>query len=342
VKTNRKNISPVCCLVCGLALLCSCAPTVATQRVPVSTAPMGAQVLADGKAACVTPCEVELARNRDHILVLTKDGYLQQDVVLRRQYQTEKALVGAINSGMRQASFMKDAGYGVRGGMDTLQRQEETGEAYLLLPGTVSVRLVPKAGVPAAATPEQAGQALAAGLCPLDLMDAGDESALEHVLETSRSGLSSVWENRASGAVFAVVPESAETDQGAIVRWFSLAASRAGEKIAGRYPAFRVGNGEWEVGLPRTAGPDAPAAQPVGAGTAMRVLGQTRVPVYQKDWKLGSSGSSSTSTSVSGPPGDRTVTTTTKTSSSSVKAGVSVSPQSVLQALDALGVAGKE
>lgn len=45
-------------------------------------------------------------------------------MVLRRQYQTEKVLVGVINSGMHQASFMKDAGYGVRGGLDTLQRQE--------------------------------------------------------------------------------------------------------------------------------------------------------------------------------------------------------------------------
>lgn len=77
VKANRKIIGQICWLALGLALLGGCAPKVATQRVPVSTSPLGAQVLADGKAACVTPCEVELARNRDHLLVLTKDGYLQ-------------------------------------------------------------------------------------------------------------------------------------------------------------------------------------------------------------------------------------------------------------------------
>lgn len=334
-------------LACAAALLGGCS-TVATQTVPVSSVPVGAQVLADGKAACLTPCDVVLEKTRDHILVLLKDGYLQQDVVLRRQYQTEKALVGAINSGMNTGTFLNNPAMGVQSGLGSLQHQERSGEAYLLLPSAVSVRLTPRLGLPASSGPAQADQALAQSLpqdaSPLELMDRNDESHLENVLETSRSGQSHVWENRASGLAFAVVPEPAESGEAQVVRWFSLAASRGDRKLAGRYPAFRVGRGEWQVGLPpdQGQGADQPQARPVDPGrVAVRALGESTAPAYRKDWSLGSTGSSRTSTTVTPLPGGQQTTTTTTSSKTTIKAGVNVTPQSVMQALDALGGLGQ-
>jgi hypothetical protein len=89
--------------VCVALICCSCAPTIATQRIPVSTNPPGAQALVDGKVSCTTPCTVEMARNQDHILTLQKEGYRQQDVPVKREYQSETALVNAINSGSTPA-----------------------------------------------------------------------------------------------------------------------------------------------------------------------------------------------------------------------------------------------
>ena len=67
-------------LILGVLLLASCAPKVAMQTVPVSTDPVGAELMVNGKPAGTTPCQVSLERNQDHILTVTKEGYRPQDV----------------------------------------------------------------------------------------------------------------------------------------------------------------------------------------------------------------------------------------------------------------------
>lgn len=158
---------------------CACAPTVLTQSVPVSTDPAGVKVAVDGKAACVAPCQVELTRNQDHILTLTKEGFRQQDVIIKRQYQTNKVLLNAINQGAQSANFFKDGWMGANQGIMSMNSQEETGEAYVLSPSTVSLRLVPMGGFPARTSPEQAAQAGPAGFSPLDIMTLGDQQLLK-------------------------------------------------------------------------------------------------------------------------------------------------------------------
>ncbi len=125
-----KRLTP---LVCAL-LLSACGPTVLTQPVPVSTDPAGVNVAVDGKAVCVAPCQVDLARNQDHILTLTKEGYRQQDVLIKRQYQTNKVLLNAINQGAQSAQFFKSGWMGANQGVMSMNSQEETGEAYILSP----------------------------------------------------------------------------------------------------------------------------------------------------------------------------------------------------------------
>ena len=86
-----KRILPVLCL-----MLASCTPQIAMQTIPISTDPGGAKVAVDGKDGCTAPCQVDLARNQDHILTITKDGYRQQDVVIKRQYQTGKVMINVV------------------------------------------------------------------------------------------------------------------------------------------------------------------------------------------------------------------------------------------------------
>jgi len=334
-----KRLTPLACIV----LLSACAPTVLTQPVPVSTDPAGVSVAVDGKPACVAPCQVDLTRNQDHILTMTKEGYRQQDVLIKRQYQTNKVLLNALNQGAQSAQFFKNGWMGANQGVMSMNSQEETGEAYVLSPSTVSLRLVPVGGFPAKTTAAQAAQAVSGELSPLDIMDLGDQQMLESALETGRSGVASAWRNAGNDASYSVVPEPAQQNGGGtVVRWFTLAARQNGVTASGRYPAHRAGRGEWVLSLPNQQaavgandGADGgvdKGAEDLSRRETLRALGQAPWPTAKKRWDVGSSSSSHTSTSAI-PGGTSTTTTTTKTSA---KAGVSFNPGALLNVLDAL------
>ncbi len=120
-----------------------CAPSVLRQDVPVSTNPMGAKIYANGQLVGQTPSTVSLERNRDHILTLVREDYRQADVIIKREYQSDKVLLKAIGAGVNAGTFFKDAGMGLNSGFSSISRQEESGEAYLLVPRAVKVNLVP-------------------------------------------------------------------------------------------------------------------------------------------------------------------------------------------------------
>ncbi len=130
-------------IACFAGMSGACAPQIAMQTVPVSTAPIGAQVLVNGNATCLSPCSVDLPRNRDHIITLLKDGYRQQDVIIKRQYQQEKTVLNALSTGVNQGTFFNNPAMGVMAGVNSIDDQEKTGDAYILQPSAVSVQLVP-------------------------------------------------------------------------------------------------------------------------------------------------------------------------------------------------------
>jgi len=137
-----------------------CSVPVLKQDIPVTTNPMGAKIYTDGKVAGQTPGIVSLERNRDHILTLVKDDYRQEDVVIRKQYQSDKVFMKAIQSGVNSGLFFKDPRMAVNSGYSSISMQEESGEAYILDPSAVKVTLTPLSGatnpidqVPNATTP---------------------------------------------------------------------------------------------------------------------------------------------------------------------------------------------
>jgi len=314
-------------------LLVSCASMIATQNVPVSTNPSGAQVYVDGKPGCVTPCAVDLARNQDHLLTFQKEGFRQQDVAVRRQHQTEMSLLNAINSGVNSATFFNNPSWGLSSAVQSLTAQQATGEAYVLLPSTVAVNLVPEGGFPRKTTESEAARSLQSERSPLDLMDGTDEHMLETALESSKTGQPAVWTNDQSGYAFAVEPEDAERMNGFVTRYFRVGARKDGENIAGRFSAYRAGRGEWIVGKPpesplSSATTDTrPAPDPAGA---VRALAESPWPSVKKDWTVQESNKSTTNRNPDG-------SVTTKTTESSTRVGVSVNPgAAVLGILDAL------
>ena len=120
-----------------------CSMQVLRQEIPVSTNPMGAQIYVDGQFAGTTPGTVSLERTKDHIITLVKEDYRQEDVVIRRQYQQDRVLMKAVQSGLDSGLFFKDPRMGLQSGLGSLSAQEETGEAYVLVPSAVKVDLLP-------------------------------------------------------------------------------------------------------------------------------------------------------------------------------------------------------
>ncbi|OIO04126.1 MAG: hypothetical protein AUJ49_03395 [Desulfovibrionaceae bacterium CG1_02_65_16] len=131
------------------ALLLACAATaaltgcVATQKVPVSTDPVGAAVYLDGKPVCqATPCSVEMPKDTDHLLTIVKDGYRQRDVPVRRVFDAMGVLRQSARDGVRAAKFGGGLSGGISSAANSVDEQEKDGRAYVLKPDMVSLRLL--------------------------------------------------------------------------------------------------------------------------------------------------------------------------------------------------------
>jgi hypothetical protein len=309
-------------------MLTACAPTIKTQAVPISTTPSGATVDVDGQQQLVSPCTVDLTCTQDHLLTFSKDGYQQQDVTIKRQYQEQKVLINAINSGISSGSFFDNTAMGITSGLSSIDSQQNTGEAYVLVPSTVSVRLIPEGGFPKTSTHQEVDQATTNPSSPLDLMDSHDEQMLEHALESSATGMTSSWTNT-QGTSFSMVPEDAHTENNQTTRPFSLAATANNSQTVKHYLAVRVGRGEWQIRA-ATSREDGPDSSQMTTSSVLKTLGEINWPGgVGKSTKLGSSSKKSTHVGNDG-------TVTTKSSSTSVSAGVHVSPKAAFQLLDAL------
>lgn len=111
------------------------------QKIPVSTDPLGATVYADGRKTCSsTPCSVSLDRGSDHLLTIVKEGYVQEEVVIRRRFKPDRAIRDGIISGIIKGGDPKDVASETAREVD---EQERSGEAYELAPPIVTIRLTP-------------------------------------------------------------------------------------------------------------------------------------------------------------------------------------------------------
>jgi hypothetical protein len=139
-----------------ILFLSGCTPQVLRQDIPVSTNPMGARIMVDGTPAGQTPGTVSLERNRDHIVTLVKENYRQEDVIVKRQFQSDKVFMKAVQSGVNAGLFHKDARMGINSGYSSYSMQEETGEAYILLPSAIKVNMIPLSARPAQTDEDEA------------------------------------------------------------------------------------------------------------------------------------------------------------------------------------------
>ncbi|WP_051184541.1 PEGA domain-containing protein [Desulfatiglans anilini] len=170
------------CIIIGLITLFAggCSTPVLKQDIPVSTNPMGAKMYADGQYVGTTPGTVSLERTRSHILTLQKENYHQEDVVIQRLYQKDRAYLKAIQSGVHSGLFFKDPAMGVGSSMSSLDAQEKTGEAYVLTPSAVKVTLTPLGSAGGAAPLEQAVDSPANGVPAEQAASTGEAAQMSH------------------------------------------------------------------------------------------------------------------------------------------------------------------
>ncbi|MGE4193853.1 MAG: PEGA domain-containing protein [Pseudodesulfovibrio sp.] len=132
---------PIALLATLACLVLACGCGVPKQKIPVSTDPLGATVYADGRKACSsTPCAVSLDRTSDHLLTIVKEGYVQEEVVIRRRFKPDRALRDGILSGIVKGGAPETVAAETAREVD---EQERSGEAYELVPPIVTIRLTP-------------------------------------------------------------------------------------------------------------------------------------------------------------------------------------------------------
>lgn len=148
----RRTSSRMLSLLFLAFLGAGCQPQVLKQEIPVSTNPLGARILANGTFVGLTPTTVSLERNRDHIVTLVKESYRQEEVIVTRQYLSDRVFMKAVQSGVSSGLFHKNAALGMQSGFGSISWQEQSGEAYVLLPRAISVELISLdvSGLPAA------------------------------------------------------------------------------------------------------------------------------------------------------------------------------------------------
>ena len=184
-------------LACSL-ILSAC--SAATQNIPVSTNPGGALVYADGKEVGQTPCNVALEKTQPHILTFKKDGFRQVDVQITRKYDTAGVTRDAAQSGLSTSSMGADTEGAVANALMTMGADEESGEAYVLSPSSVVVKLQPVGAHAAQATEGQAPITISSDqLAPEDRKALNEQNGTVSTTEPSTMG-SAIEENPAKEA----------------------------------------------------------------------------------------------------------------------------------------------
>lgn len=131
--------------ICSVLAAVGCHPTppppplvAEMQTVPVFTDPSGAAVVVDGISKGETPISLVLERNRDHMVVVTKDGYRPEAIPVCKVMNPQDLAVKSVLR-MTDSSLSMDA----RNPFEELKVSETTGRGYQLQPQVINLKLQP-------------------------------------------------------------------------------------------------------------------------------------------------------------------------------------------------------
>jgi hypothetical protein len=131
-------------LLLTLLMVTRCAPPQAlTQSIPVSSTPLGAAVYVDGELTGHTPMDLNLTRNRDHLVTLVQPGYRQANMLVQRQYLANDVMMRSMQAGMNTGSFFNNPIMGANAAFNAVQQDKDSGAAYQLIPPALVVTMLP-------------------------------------------------------------------------------------------------------------------------------------------------------------------------------------------------------
>ena len=96
---KKKIIITIWCLV----VLTSCVPT---EPVVLSTNPIGATIYVNGNEYGTTPKEMNLSLDKNHLITIVMEGYIQETIEIKRIFKKEKETKNMINSGINSAKMI--------------------------------------------------------------------------------------------------------------------------------------------------------------------------------------------------------------------------------------------
>jgi len=109
---------------------------VETQTIPVFSQPSGAQVVVDGVDKGETPVSVVMEKNKNHMVMICKEGFKPQAIQVNRQINKEDL---AYKGAMRFVNYSLNTEE--KNPFTDLQKCEETGRIFQLQPAVVNVAL---------------------------------------------------------------------------------------------------------------------------------------------------------------------------------------------------------
>jgi hypothetical protein len=110
-----------------------------TQTVPVFSDPSGAEVTVDGISKGQTPVSLVLERNKDHMVVVAKEGYKPMAIPVSKNLNPQDLAVKSVLR-MTDSGLSNDA----RNPFEELKISETTGRGYQLQPQVINVTLQPE------------------------------------------------------------------------------------------------------------------------------------------------------------------------------------------------------
>lgn len=132
-------------VLCGLIVIgCRSAPQssppliVETQTIPVFSEPTGAKIELDGVAKGETPTSLVVEKNRDHMVVIMKEGYRPQAIPISKKLNPQDLAVKSVLR-MTDPGATGDS----RNPFAELRISEVTGRGYQLEPQVINVTLQP-------------------------------------------------------------------------------------------------------------------------------------------------------------------------------------------------------
>ena len=117
---HPKARSILALVIASVFLFQGCATVTSSwgQKIPVTSSPMGARIIVDGKAKGETPMEIVLERKKGHLIRIEMEGYEPYEISISRKKSPWRSIIGNMIIGGLPAAMVSEYIWGETASMD--------------------------------------------------------------------------------------------------------------------------------------------------------------------------------------------------------------------------------